>query len=299
MSAKFEGPLSLREVVKLALQEDIGEGDVTTAMFQGARRPARACFIPKAAGRMSGGEIVREVFRQLDVKSRVTQHVTDGTDFRAGETLITVHGDLSALLQGERTALNFLQRLCGIATLTREYVMAIGKAANRIGIFDTRKTTPLLRALEKKAVRDGGGQNHRFGLFDMVLIKNNHIDAAGGVGAAVRALIEKGVLPRKGLRVCIEARTLDEAVEALMVGADIIMLDNMETEVIWKCLKALRDKSRQLELDMPEIEISGGITIEDVKRLKRLPIQRISVGRLTHSAPALDISMRIDATTCR
>lgn len=296
MAMRYECPFSTHELVELALREDIGDGDITTAMFQGARRRARGCFIAKSAGRMSGGGIVREVFRHLDAKSRVTQHIADGADFCPGETLITVHGNLSALLQGERTALNFLQHLCGIATLTREYVKALGKAANRIGIFDTRKTTPLLRALEKKAVRDGGGQNHRFGLFDMVLIKNNHIDAAGGVSAAVRALIEKGVLPRKGLRVCIEARTLDEAVEALLAGSDILMLDNMETEAIRECLRTLQRKCRELELDMPEIEISGGITLEDVKRLKQLPIQRISVGRLTHSAPALDISMRIDET---
>jgi nicotinate-nucleotide pyrophosphorylase (carboxylating) len=288
----------LKKLVEMALNEDIGSGDVTTAMFAGQKRKARAFFLAKASGRMTGGRVVKEVFRHLDPRCRFTQLVADGDDFVRGRHLIEVQADLCALLQGERTALNFLQHLCGVATLTREYVRALGKAAERIGIYDTRKTTPLLRALEKKAVADGGGRNHRFGLFDMVLIKNNHIDAAGGVAQAMRALLEQGRSLRKGLTVCIEARDADEALEALAVGADIIMLDNMAVDAIRQVVARLRQRARQLDMPMPEIEISGGVTPEDVRMLRRLPIQRISVGRITHSAPALDISMRIDIDAC-
>ncbi len=294
MSEKCQFGLSVRDLVKLALAEDIGPGDVTSVVLDDLPKKGVAYFLAKEAGRMSGGNVAREVFRQLDPRSRFRQLVPDGADFRSGDRLAIVEGKLSALLSGERTALNFLQRLCGIATLTREYVRALGKYANSIGIYDTRKTTPLLRHLEKKAVVDGGGRNHRFGLFDMVMIKNNHVDAAGGIRNVMRALLERGEIVQRRLPVCIEARTCDEALEALVVGADIIMLDNMSPQMIRKCVTRLKKLAQELELSMPEIEVSGGITPEDVRRLRTLPIQRISVGRLTHSARALDISMRIE-----
>lgn len=286
--------LCLRQLVSLALAEDIGTGDVTSAIFHDPPRKAVAFFLAKEGGRMSGGQVVREVFRQLDPSCRFTQLVPDGEDFSKGQQLVRIEGKLHALLSGERTALNFLQRLCGIATLTRQYVEALGKYADHIGIYDTRKTTPLLRSLEKEAVRDGGGRNHRFGLYDMVMLKNNHIDAAGGVAEAVRLLIARGDFIKRRLRVCIEARTAEEAKEALLSGADIIMLDNMDAPQIRACVRMLRRVCENTGLNMPEIEVSGGVTIEDVRRLRSLPIQRISVGRLTHSARALDISMRIE-----
>lgn len=287
-------PLTVKELVALALQEDIGTGDVTSIIFAKSRERARAYFLAKQPGRMSGGEVVREVFRQLDPRSRFVQLVADGCDFPRGARLAEVEASLLALLSGERTALNFLQRLCGIATMTREYVKALGKYAEHIGIYDTRKTTPLLRWLEKKAVRDGGGRNHRFGLFDMVMLKNNHIDAAGGIAPAMRELLSHGKFLKKSLPVCIEARNAEEALEALVVGADIIMLDNMEPRQIRQCVQKLEQKAKELGIRMPEIEVSGGITIEDVRRLRTLPIQRISVGKLTHSPGAIDISMRIE-----
>lgn len=284
----------LRDLVRLALAEDIGPGDVTSALFAQHPRREQAIFLAKQPGTMSGGEVVREVFRQLDAKSRLTQLVADGEDFFPGSILLRVQGRLDALLSGERTALNFLQRLCGIATLTRRYVEALGEARSRIGIYDTRKTTPLWRAIEKKAVRDGGGCNHRFGLFDMIMLKNNHIDMAGGIAAAVRRLIEKGTIPKKKLPLCVEARNVEEAVEALAVGADIIMLDNIPIGKIRSCIATLTRKADAWGMAMPQIEISGGVTINDVRRLRHLPIQRISVGSLTHSAPAIDISMRLE-----
>lgn len=289
--------LALRHLVSLALAEDLGTGDVTSAIFRTPPRKALAFFLAKEGGRMSGGQVVKEVFRQLDPSCRFTQLVPDGEDFSQGQQLMRVEGKLYALLAGERTALNFLQRLCGIATLTREYVKALGKYADRIGIYDTRKTTPVLRALEKKAVRDGGGHNHRFGLFDMVMLKNNHIDAAGGVAEAVRLLIAHGDFIRRRLPLCIEARSKEEAKEALLAGADIIMLDNMDAGQIRASVRELRRVCENTGLDMPEIEVSGGVTLEDIRRLRSLPIQRISVGRLTHSAPALDISMRLETQT--
>ncbi|AXA35949.1 MAG: carboxylating nicotinate-nucleotide diphosphorylase [Candidatus Hydrogenedentota bacterium] len=285
--------LSLSKIVELALAEDIGPGDLTSQIFAHETRPRRAIFLAKQAGVLSGSEVVREVFHQLDPSSRVRMRIRDGQEFRAGDELLEVRANLVALLSGERTALNFLQRLSGIATLTRAYVNALGPKSS-IGIYDTRKTTPLLRALEKKAVCDGGGRNHRFGLFDMVMLKNNHIDAAGSVSAAVAELVARGVFaasPRPAL--CIEARNLDEALEAVSAGADIVMLDNLDLKSIRSIVKKMEAFAHQLGCRLPEIEVSGGVTIEDVKRLRRLPIQRISVGRLTHSAPAIDISMRI------
>ncbi|MCX7625220.1 MAG: carboxylating nicotinate-nucleotide diphosphorylase [Candidatus Sumerlaeaceae bacterium] len=293
-AAKHKDVLPLSRLVALALAEDVGTGDVTGAIFCERPRKAAAFFLAKEGGRMSGGQVVKEVFRQLDPSCRCVQIVADGRDFFKGQHLIRVEGKLHCLLAGERTALNFLQRLCGIATLTRDYVKALGKYADRIGIYDTRKTTPLLRSLEKKAVRDGGGNNHRFGLFDMVLLKNNHIDAAGGVAEAMRLLLERREFIKRRLRVCIEARTFEEAKEALVSGADIIMLDNMDASQIRTCVRLLRQVSQKTGLSLPEIEVSGGVTIDDIRHLRTLPIQRISVGSLTHSARALDISMRIE-----
>jgi len=282
------------QIVAAALEEDIGTGDVTSSIFENDRQRRTARIIAKQDGVMSGGEVVCEVFRQLDKKSHVQQLVDDGAPFKAGDTLFEIKGRLAPLLSGERTALNFLQRLCGIATLTSQYVSALGRYREKIGIYDTRKTTPLLRMLEKKAVRDGGGRNHRFGLYDMVMLKNNHIDAAGGISQAMTALIKQKDFLKRRLPICIEARTVAEAQEALVVGADIIMLDNMSASEVRRCVRELQKRAEELSLKLPDIEISGGISIDDVRRLRTLPIQRISVGRLTHSAPAIDISMRIE-----
>jgi nicotinate-nucleotide pyrophosphorylase (carboxylating) len=285
--------LPLSKVVELALREDIGPGDLTSEIFSDDTRPRRAIFLAKQGGVLSGTEVVREVFHQLDSSSRIRLRIRDGQEFSAGDELLEVRAKLVALLSGERTALNFLQRLSGIATLTRAYVKAL-EPRSSIGIYDTRKTTPLLRALEKKAVRDGGGRNHRFGLFDMVMLKNNHIDAAGSISAAVSQLVARGVFatsPRTTL--CIEARNLSEALEAVSAGADIVMLDNLDLKSIRSIVRKMKALTKQLGCRMPEIEVSGGVTVEDVKQMRCLPIQRISVGRLTHSAPAIDISMRI------
>lgn len=289
---KYIASPHLGNIVRMALEEDLGPGDLTGCIF---KRNARgtAILLAKADGILSGSVLVDGVFRQLSRSTSIRWHVKDSRAFKAGETLATISGPMIALLQGERVALNFIQRMCGIATLTRSYVDVVGKGRNRPGIYDTRKTTPLLRAFEKKAVVDGGGRSHRFALYDMAMLKNNHIDAAGSITEAVELLAANGFYdqrPRLGL--CVEARTLDEAVEAMLCGADIVMLDNMTPAQIRRAADVMKSEAKSAKLEMPELEISGGITLKTLAKYAELPVQRISVGALTHSAPALDISMR-------
>ena len=281
-----------RDLIKQSLAEDIGSGDLTSCIFS-PKDKGKAYLLAKADGILSGTAVVNEVFRQLDRSCKVRWNYTDGQPFKEGDSLAQISGPMRSLLQGERLALNFIQRLSGIATMTGKFVTITGKSKKAPGIYDTRKTTPMLRALEKKAVFDGGGKNHRFALYDMAMLKNNHIDAAGGISEAVQKLKDDGFYnrrPRLGL--CIEARNLDEAVEATWCGADIIMLDNMTPTQIKKSAEAVSREAKNLNITMPELEISGGITLKNLTRYAKLPVQRISVGALTHSAPALDISMR-------
>ena len=233
------------------------------------------------------------VFSRLAPTSRVRFYKKDGEVFRAGEILGEVSAPLSALFAGERVALNFLQRLSGVATLTAKYVSALG-SKSKARIYDTRKTTPLLRLLEKEAVVHGGGSNHRFGLFDMAMLKNNHIDAGGGVAAAVGKLRKSGFFRRRPrLKLCIEARTAHEALAAAAASADIVMLDNMTSRQMRHCANLIAAESKRLRIARPQIEVSGGITPAKIAALRALPIDRISVGAITHSAPAIDISFRI------
>lgn len=282
----------VRDIVQLALAEDIGAGDVTSAAF--ARRgTARAVVVAKAAGTLSGIEILQCVFRTLSRRARVCPLKNDGDSFAPGEHLAEVEAPLEVLFTGERVALNFLQRMSGVATLTRKFVDLLGPQT-QVAVCDTRKTTPLLRTLERMAVAHGGGVNHRFGLDDMAMLKNNHIDAAGGVAAAVEALRRSGFFDRKPrLPLCIEARTRNEACEALTFKPDIIMLDNMSPQTIRTTVATLAREAATLGTRVPLIEVSGNITLKTIARYRRLPIDRISIGALTHSAPAIDISMRI------
>jgi nicotinate-nucleotide pyrophosphorylase (carboxylating) len=283
----------VRETVALALAEDLGAGDVTSSFFAASER-GRAFFLAKQDGVMSGMEAAREVFRRLDPSSRFEVLVADGAEFRRDAILARVEGRIAALLSGERTALNLMQQLSGVATLTRRFVRALGKKP-RAGIYDTRKTTPLLRVLEKQAVLHGGGRNHRMGLHDMAMLKNNHVDAAGGVGAAVRRLASTGFFARRPrLPLCIEARNAQEALEATAARAEIVMLDNMDSQGVRKAVALMRGAARAQGLPMPAVELSGGVTLERMKELKSLPVDRISIGALTHSAPAVDISMRME-----
>ena len=271
-----------RDIVRRALEEDVRDGDITTDATVLPAQQARGVFIVKADCVVAGLDVAFEAFRQLEPAVRITARTHDGESCiaaGAGAEIAEVAGSARALLVGERTALNFLQRLSGIATRARRFVAASG---GHITILDTRKTTPTLRVLEKYAVRAGGASNHRAGLFDAVLIKDNHIRLAGGVQAAVARVRAH----RPGMRVEIEAETLDQVDEALAAGAETILVDNMSTADIRTAVTRSRGRA--------QIEISGGVTLERIPELATTGADFVSVGALTHSAPAIDISFEIE-----
>src|SRR5579872_1369745 len=272
---------SYPDIVRAALAEDVGEGDVTTVATVDAGVQGRGVFVVKADCVIAGIDIAIETFRQAGAgeEARVTLSKSDGDCCRRGDVVAEITAPARTLLAGERTALNFLQRLSGIATMTRRFVDASG---GRITILDTRKTTPTLRALEKYAVRAGGGTNHRFGLFDAVLIKDNHVRLAGGVGAAVA----RSRARRPDLMIEVEAQTLAEVDEALAAKADIILVDNMTTADIRTAVNRAGGRAK--------IEISGGVTLDRIPELASTGADYVSVGALTHSAPAVDISFEIE-----
>ncbi len=265
-------------LIKAALREDIGAGDVTTIAVvpKGAR--GEADIIAKEDLVIAGLFMAEKVFKCLDKKSSFKPFFKDGDLVRKGEKIATVAGRLNSLLTGERVALNFLQRLSGIATLTSMFV----KKAGKVKILDTRKTTPCLRLPEKYAVKAGGGHNHRFGLFDSILIKDNHIKAAGGVREAVRRVYKKY---GDSIPVEVEAKSLKEVKEAMTSGADIIMLDNMDIAKMKKALKMIKKKAL--------VEVSGGITLDNISKAASIGVDFVSIGALTHSARAVDISMEV------
>jgi nicotinate-nucleotide pyrophosphorylase (carboxylating) len=275
-------PEHYRDIVRRALEEDVGSGDLTTDATVPADRRARGVFVVKSPCIVAGLEIACEAFRQASQREpepvfKFQKH--DGDRCQPGEEIAEVVGSARALLIGERTALNLLQRLSGIATRARQFVDA---AAGRITILDTRKTTPGLRMLEKYAVRAGGATNHRVGLYDAVLIKENHIHLAGGVKAA----LDRVQALRSRVQVEIEAETLDEVDQALAAGATFILLDNMSTADIQEAVRRTRGRAK--------IEISGGVTLERIPELASTGADYVSVGALTHSAPAVDISFELE-----
>jgi nicotinate-nucleotide pyrophosphorylase (carboxylating) len=272
-------PTEYRDIVRRALQEDVRDGDITTDATVDAALMARGEFLAKADCVVAGFDVALEAFRQLDRTVRCAPQKRDGDRCRPGDTIAVVTGPARTLIVGERTALNFLQRLSGIATRARLFVDAAGGA---ITILDTRKTTPLLRVLEKYAVRIGGATNHRIGLFDAILIKENHIRLAGGV----RAAIARARRFRPDLPIEIEAQTLTEVDEALSGGAETILVDNMSTADIRAAVARAKDRAK--------IEISGGVTLERLPELAATGAHYVSVGALTHSAPAVDISFEIE-----
>jgi nicotinate-nucleotide pyrophosphorylase (carboxylating) len=272
-------PSAYRDIVRRALEEDVGTGDVTTGATVAADVRARGVFLVKADCVLAGLDIAFEVFRQVDGASRWTARKQDGDRCAPGEEAGEVLGSARALLVAERTALNFLQRLSGIATRARQFADA---AAGRITILDTRKTTPTLRVLEKYAVRAGGATNHRSGLYDAVLIKDNHVRLAGGVQSAV-ALARRH---QPDLSVEVEAQELPEVDQALAAGADVILLDNMSTADIRRAVERVRGRAK--------LEISGGVALERIAELASTGADFVSVGALTHSAPAVDISFEIE-----
>ncbi len=278
---------SLEELVARALAEDLGAGDITSEAVVPADAMARATIHQKQAGVLFGFEVAGEAFRQAGAES-FDALATEGVwrDEVPAEVAAAT-GPARALLAAERTALNFLGRLSGIATLTARYVAAI--EATEAQILDTRKTTPGLRALEKAAVAAGGGRNHRRGLDDAILIKENHVTAAGGLGEAVRRAREA----RPDLAVQVECRDLEEVGEALRAGAVRLLLDNMEPARLREAVQ-LRDRLAGEGGERPLLEASGGVSLENVAAIAASGVELISVGALTHSAPARDLSMLIE-----
>ena len=275
---------STSRLLDLALAEDIGGGDITSTVTVPAARQARGTILAKAPGVISGLDVAGEVFRRVDTAITFTPLVANGDAVVAMTRIAIIEGSARSLLAGERVALNLLQRLSGVATVTARYVAAIQGTKARI--VDTRKTTPGLRSLEKAAVRHGGGHNHRYGLTDGVLIKDNHLAAVGGPDRVARAV----VLAREGaphtLRIEIEVTTLTELAEALQAGADVVLLDNMDVATMRQAV--VMTEGRAL------LEASGGVTLGTVAEIAATGVDLISVGALTHSAPALDISLDFD-----
>ena len=282
----------VKEFIKRTLEEDIGAGDVTTNVMVSEKAQAQAMLYARENGVISGLDVTAEVFRQLDKNVKIKKFVQDGVKVRVNQPLAEIKGKTRALLTGERTALNFLQHLSGIATLTRKYVDAV-KPYNA-KILDTRKTIPGIRVLEKYAVRIGRGYNHRMGLYDMAMVKDNHLKISVKVSKyqSVRDFL-KGVVQKlrkkipKGMKIEVETKNLKDVRDALEAGADIIMLDNMSTEMMKKAVDSITRHRK------PIIEASGNVTLKNVKTIAKTGVDRISVGKLTHSAPALDISMEI------
>ncbi len=268
-----------RDLVARALAEDIGTGDVTSRVVVDAHQRARGTLLAKAPLVVAGLDVCAEVFRQCDPDVVFEVRWGDGGHVDAGETLAVVTGRARALLTAERTALNLLQRLSGIATLTAAFVAAAG---GRITVLDTRKTTPLWRALEKYAVRCGGGTNHRFGLDDAILIKDNHKRLAGGITPAVT----RALAARTGLTVEVEVETLAELDEALAAGATAVLLDNFTTYDLRQAIARVGGRART--------EISGGVTRDRLPELATTGADVVSVGALTHSAPAVDVSFELE-----
>lgn len=265
-------------LIRAALAEDVGPGDITTGALDLRDRRARAIIKTKEDGVIAGLQVAADVFLELDPAAKIEFLANDGDVLRMGTPIMEVRGLAAALLTAERTALNFLQRLSGIATFT--YQMARNVQGTSARIFDTRKTTPGLRLLEKYAVRAGGGSNHRIGLFDAVLLKDNHILLAGGVGNAVR-LVKSKLGPNTFVEV--EVESLEQTQEALDAGAERIMLDNMSLVQMEEAVKLIAGRA--------EIEVSGNVTMLTVGKIADIGVDIISVGSLTHSADSLDISM--------
>jgi len=273
----------LDRIIENALMEDIHTGDITTLAVVRENRKMRARLKAKEAMLLAGIGVAARVFHVLDPGITFTAHFSDGDLLNPGDIIAEIVGDASLLLQGERVALNLLQRMCGVATQTARYVQAV--AGTKARVVDTRKTTPGLRILEKYAVRVGGGINHRTGLYDGVLIKENHIAAAGGITAAISRA--RAYIPHT-LKIEVETETLAEVGEALTAGADIIMLDNMDVTTMREAVAMIGGKALA--------EASGGVNLTTVREIAETGVDIISVGALTHSVRAMDISMLMEGS---
>lgn len=263
------------------MKEDIGRGDVTTNAVVPLEIQTLGIIFPKEEGILCGVAIARMVFEEVDKNIKFEDKLKDGDRISPGVTIATVIGPAAGCLKAERTALNFLQHLSGIATMTRQFV---DTTEGRIKIMDTRKTHPNLRIIEKYAVKIGGGYNHRFGLYDMVLIKDNHIQIAGGISNAVNRVRQKD----KKSFIEVEVKTLDELREAIEFDINRVMLDNMNIEQLQQAVRIVRGSGKKIE-----IEISGGINLGNIVNYVDLDIDYISIGAIIHSAPAIDIALKM------
>lgn len=274
------------ELIKEALIEDCVDNDITTLNLVSKDKMLTGSFIVKATGVVSGIDVAKEVFKQINPRIKMEILKANGTFVNRGDVIATIEGPMRDILRGERVALNFLQRMSGIAATTAKFVQEL--AGTNCKILDTRKTAPLLRVFERQAVRDGGGENHRFNLSDRVLIKDNHIAASGSIKDAV-SILRKAV--GRGMIIEVEVETLDEFMEALNTSADVIMLDNMSNEVMKKCVELNEGKKK--------LEASGNMELKKVRSVALLGVDYISVGSLTHSYKALDISLKFRKSNFR
>ncbi|HVP36489.1 MAG TPA: carboxylating nicotinate-nucleotide diphosphorylase [Terriglobales bacterium] len=270
----------IQKIVKIALDEDIGSGDVTSELTIPERQRGKGFILAKEKGIIAGLEVVKSVFHEIDPRITFKPLGCDGDEVKQGQKVVSIQGKVKSILAGERTALNYLQRLSGIATLTNEFVRKTKGTSAKI--LDTRKTIPGLRFLEKYAVKKGGGENHRQGLYDMILIKDNHIQAAGSISATIR----KAQRNRRGLKIEVETKNLKEIKEALNFKIDRIMLDNFKLADLKKAVRLIRSKNKKVE-----IEASGRVNLKNVRKIALSGIDYISIGALTHSAKALDFSL--------
>jgi len=275
--------MRLSAIVKRALKEDIGRGDVTTNSVIPKDSKGKAVIVAKEEGVLAGIDVVCEVFKMLDPEIKFNKLLNDGDKFKNGMKLLEIYGLLRAILTGERTALNFLTHLSGIATLTSRFVEKV--KGTKAKILDTRKTIPGLRELAKYAVKVGGGENHRFGLYDAVLIKDNHIAVAGGIREAVERVRKSYLVSRSPSFIEVEVENLAQLREALSCDVDRIMLDNMNVEDIKKAVEITNGRA--------ELEVSGGVNLDNVREIAETGVDYISVGSVTHSAKSIDMSLEL------
>ena len=278
------------KIIELALAEDLGHGDITSDMLIPPNLQGKASIIIKERGILAGVEVARKIFLRVDPSLKVAILIEDGAKVRPGDTVATISGQVISILKAERTTLNFLQRLSGIASQTARYVAKTGGFT--VNITDTRKTTPGLRLLEKFAVRMGGGKNHRLHLGDGILIKDNHLAALQALGMSLKDIVTKAKQSApQGMKVEVEVNSVQEARDAAEAGADIIMLDNMSPEKMGHVVSLLPSQVKA--------EASGGITLANVHQAATTGVHLISIGALTHSPKALDISLELDPQTLK
>lgn len=268
--------------VKMALEEDIGTGDITTKSCISQEVNITAQIISKEIGILAGIGLAKLVFLTVDEQIKFVEKVTDGCLIESGEIIAIISGNAQSILSAERTALNILQRLSGIATLTNRFVELVKPYHAKI--FDTRKTTPLWRKAEKYAVKIGGGTNHRFGLFDGILIKDNHIAIAGD--NSIKSLVTLASV--KGMNIEVETQNIEQVKEAVSLNVDVIMLDNMSKDIMLEAIKIIRDSRKKIL-----IEVSGGVNLNNVQEIAAIGVDIISIGALTHSPKALDLSLKV------